>query len=49
MKKVKNLRVADISIVPKIPVCFPFVSIAIACEKIADDIIKQVKVRNQCE
>lgn len=43
VKGVKNLRVGDISIFPKIPGYFPTVTIAIACEKIADDIIQQAK------
>lgn len=43
VKGVKNLRIADISIFPKIPGYFPMVPIAIAAEKIVDDVIKQAR------
>jgi choline dehydrogenase len=41
VKGISNLRIADISIFPKIPGYFPVIPIAVAAEKIADDIIKQ--------
>jgi choline dehydrogenase len=41
VKGIQKLRIADISIFPKIPGYFPVVSIAVAAEKIADDIIQQ--------
>ncbi|CAF1265406.1 unnamed protein product [Rotaria sordida] len=43
VKGIKNLRVCDISIFPKIPSYFPLMPIITACEKIADDIIKRAK------
>ena len=43
VKGIRNLRVADISIFPKIPGYFPTLPIAVACEKIADDIIKDAR------
>jgi choline dehydrogenase len=43
VKGIKNLRVCDISIFPKIPGYYPFMSVITACEKIADDIIKQAR------
>ncbi|CAF3781061.1 unnamed protein product [Rotaria sp. Silwood1] len=43
VKGIKNLRVCDISIFPKIPSYYPFMSVITACEKIADDIIKRAK------
>jgi choline dehydrogenase-like flavoprotein len=41
VKGINNLCIADISIYPKIPGYFPVIPIAVAAEKIADDIIKQ--------
>ncbi|CAF0820005.1 unnamed protein product [Adineta steineri] len=43
VKGIKNLRVCDISIFPKIPGYYPLIPIITACEKIADDIIKHAK------
>ncbi|CAF4269970.1 unnamed protein product, partial [Adineta steineri] len=40
VKGVKNLRIADISTWSKMPGYFPFLPVAIACEKIANDIIQ---------
>lgn len=43
VKNIKNLRICDISIFPIEPGYYPIVSILTACEKIADDIIKQAQ------
>lgn len=43
VKGINNLRICDISIFPKVPAYFPMELISVACEKIADDIIKQAK------
>jgi choline dehydrogenase len=43
VKGIENLRICDISIFPKIPSYYPMLSIATACEKIADEIIKKAK------
>lgn len=43
VKDIRNLRIADISIFPKIPGYFPTLPIAIACEKIADDIMEDAR------
>ena len=43
VKGIRNLRICDISIFPKIPGYFPVLPIATACEKIADDIIKRAR------
>ena len=43
VKGITNLRICDISIFPRIPGYFPFLAIATACEKIADDIIKKAQ------
>lgn len=45
VKGIKNLRIADISIFPKIPGYFPMAPIAIAAEKIADEIIQEAERR----
>ncbi|CAF0852192.1 unnamed protein product [Adineta steineri] len=43
VKGIKNLRVCDISIFPKIIGYYPLIPIITACEKIAGDIIKHAK------
>lgn len=43
VKGIKNLRIADVSIFPKIPGYFPTVPILIACEKIVGDILQDAR------
>ena len=43
VKGIENLRICDISIFPRLPSYYPLLSILIAAEKIADDIIKDWK------
>ena len=43
VKGIKNLRICDISIFPKIPGCFSVTSVLTACEKIVHDIIKTAR------
>ena len=43
VKGIENLRICDISIFPRIPSYYPVLSILMAAEKIADDIIKDRK------